>query len=140
MECARVRDALVEEPDGPMDAALRAAVDAHLAGCEDCRRLQRALTRLDASLERHLAAPALDAGFRTRLHARLSRERRHVWADWIPTAVHFASCGAATAACVAYLPNRAGVVIAAAAAITLLGHFLLSAAQSALDAAGDTGY
>jgi len=31
-------------------------------------------------------------------------------------------------------------VIAAAAAITLFSHFLLTAAQSALDAAGDTRY
>jgi len=54
--------------------------------------------------------------------------------------VHFASCGAATAALVAYVPNRAGVVIAAATAVTVFGHFLLTAAQSALDAAGDTGY
>jgi len=49
-------------------------------------------------------------------------------------------CGAATAALVAYVPNRAGFVIAAAAAITIFGHFLLTAAQGALDAAGDTGY
>ncbi|HEV8395240.1 MAG TPA: zf-HC2 domain-containing protein [Vicinamibacterales bacterium] len=140
MECTRVREALLEQPDGPMDAALRGGVDAHLAGCDKCRRLQQALARLDDGLTRRLVPPALDAGFRTRLQARVARERRHVWADWIPAAVHFASCGAATAALVAYVPNRAGVVIAAAVAITLFGHFLLTAAQGALDAAGDTGY
>jgi predicted anti-sigma-YlaC factor YlaD len=140
MECTRVREALLEQPVGPMDAALLGGVDVHLAGCEDCRRLQQALARLDDGLTRRLVPPALDAGFRTRLQARVARERRHVWADWIPAAVHFASCGAATAALVAYVPNRAGVVIAAAVAITLFGHFLLTAAQGALDAAGDTGY
>jgi len=111
-----------------------------LCECEECRRLRPALTRVDDGLARHLRPPVLDAGFRTRLRARMARERRHVWADWIPAAVHFASCGAATAACVAYAPNRAGSVIAAAAAITLFSHFLLTAAQSALDAAGDTRY
>jgi predicted anti-sigma-YlaC factor YlaD len=140
MECTRVREALLEQPDGSMDAALRGGVDAHLAGCDECRRLQQALARLDDGLMRRLVPPALDAGFRTRLQTRVARERRHVWADWIPAAVHFASCGAATAALVAYVPNRAGVVIAAAVAITLFGHFLLTAAQGALDAAGDTGY
>jgi len=140
MDCTRVREALLEQPDGPMDTTLRGGVEAHLAGCEECRRLRQALTRLDDGLTRRLVPPALDAGFRTRLQTRMTRERRHVWADWIPAAVHFASCGAATAALVAYVPNRAGVVIAAAAAMTLFGHFLLTAAQSALDAAGDTGY
>ena len=140
MECARVREALLEQPDRPLDTALRGGVDAHLVGCQDCRRLQQSLTRLDDGLMRHLVPPALSAGFRARLQVRVARERRPVWADWIPAAVHFASCGVATAALVAYVPNRAGVVIAAAAAITLFGHFLLTAAQSALDAAGDTGY
>ena len=140
MECTRVREALVEQPDGSIDIALRGGVDAHLVGCEDCRRFQQALTRLDDGLTRHFAPPTLDASFRTRLQARVAHERRHVWADWIPAAVHFASCGAATAAVVAYAPNRAGVVIAAAVAITFVGHFLLTAAQGVLDAAGDTGY
>ena len=140
MECASVREALLEQPDVPMDTAVRFGVDAHLAGCQECRRLQRALTRLDDGLARHLVPPALNRSFRTRVQARVVRERRRVWADWIPAAIHFASCGAATAALVAYAPNRAGVVIAAAAAITLFGHVLLPAAQSALDAAGDAGY
>ena len=140
MDCARVREALLEMPDWPVDTALRGGVDAHLAGCEECRRLRQALTRLDDGLARHLVPPALDGGFRTRLQARVARERRQMWAEWIPAAVHFASCSAATAVLVAYLPNRAGVVIAAAAAITLFGHFLLTAAQGALDAAGDARY
>ena len=140
MECTWVREVLVEDPDGPIDAALRRRVDAHVAGCEECRRLQQALGRLDAGLAPHLVPPTLDSGFRARLQVRVARDRRRPWADWIPAAVHFASCGAATAACVAYAPNRAGSVIAAAAAITLFSHFLLTAAQSALDAAGDTRY
>ena len=140
MDCARVQEALLDEPDGPMDTVLQAGVAAHLVVCEECQRLRRALTRLDDGLARHLEPAMLDAGFRTRLQARMARERRRMWADWIPAAVHFASCGAATAALVAYVPNRAGFVIAAAAAITIFGHFLLTAAQGALDAAGDTGY
>ena len=140
MDCARVREVLLELPDAPGEASVRRAVDAHMAACPDCRLLHQALMRVDGGLSRHLRAPVLDAGFRERFDARLARQRRHVWADWIPAAIHFASCGAATAVLVAYLPNRAGVVIAAAAAITLFGHFLLTAAQSALDAAGDAGY
>ena len=115
-------------------------VDAHLGGCKECGRFHGALTRLDVGLTQHFVPPMLDAGFRARVRARVARERRRVWADWIPAAVHFASCAAATTALVAYAPNQAAVVIAVAAAITLFGHFLFTAAQNALDGAGDKGY
>jgi len=137
MDCGRVRETLVELQDGPVDGAIWRAVDAHLPACAACRRFQAALMRVDAGLSRHLRAPALEVAFRERLDARLARERRQVWADWLPAAVHFASCGVATVACVAVLPEQASVVVAAAAGITVVSHFLLTTAHSALDAAGD---
>ena len=137
MDCANVRETLVELQDGPVDASLRRAVDAHLPSCAECRRFQAALARVDAGLSQHLRAPALDAAFRARLDVRLATERRRVWADWLPAAVHFASCGGATAVCVAVLPEQAGLVVAAAAGITVVSHFLLTTAHSVLDAAGD---
>jgi hypothetical protein len=50
----------------------------------------------------------LDHGFRGRLGARLTHQPRRVWADWLPAAVHFASCGVAMVVCVAVLPDAAG--------------------------------
>lgn len=137
MSCARVREALLGQPDEPIDAALLRTVTAHIEGCDECLRLSQALERVNDGLAHHFLPPSLDAGFRTRLRARLSSEERPVWPHWIPTAVHFASCGAATVACVAFLPYGAGVVIGVATAVTLLGHFVLASAQGMLDAAGD---
>jgi predicted anti-sigma-YlaC factor YlaD len=137
MDCANVRETLVELQDGPVDPSIRRAVDAHLPACAECRRFQAALARVDAGLSRHLRAPALDLSFRERLDARLAKERRRVWADWLPAVVHFASCGVATAVCVALLPEQAGLVAAAAAGITVVSHFLLTTAQTVLDTAGD---
>ena len=137
MDCASVRETLVELQDGPVESSMRRAMDAHLPACAECRRFQAALARVDAGLSRHLRAPALEVSFRERLDARLAQGRRRVWADWLPAAVHFASCGVATAVCVAVLPEQAGLVVAAAAGITVVSHFLLTTAQSALDAAGD---
>jgi hypothetical protein len=137
MDCANVRETLMEMQDGPVDASIRRAVDAHVPACGECRRFQAALARVDAGLSWHLRAPALDRSFGERLDARLAKERRWVWADWLPAAVHFASCGVATAVCVAALPDQAGLVMVAAAGITVVSHFLLTTAHSALDAAGD---
>ena len=139
MDCATVRETLVELQDGPVNGSVRRAVDAHLPACGECRRFQAALARVDAGLSHHLRAPPLESSFRERLDARLAKERRQVWADWLPAAVHFASCGVATAACVAVLPDQASLVVAAAAGITVVSHFLLTTAHSALDAAGDQG-
>jgi predicted anti-sigma-YlaC factor YlaD len=136
MDCAHVREALLELPEGPADPSLRRAIETHLPGCADCRRLRDALMRVDDGLSRHLRPPALDPAFGARLRGRLVNDRR-VWADWLPGAVHFASCGVATVVCVAVLPDQAGLVVAAAAGITVVSHFLLTTAQSALDAAGE---
>jgi len=137
MNCARVRELLLELPDAAVPSVDRPGVEAHLAACPDCQRLHDTLMRVDRGLSQHLRAPALDAGFRARLNARLALDRRHVWADWLPAAVHFTSCGVATVVCVAMLPDQAGLVMAAAAGITVVSHFLLTTAHSALDAAGD---
>jgi predicted anti-sigma-YlaC factor YlaD len=137
MDCAHIRDALLELPDGPADPSLRRAIDVHLPACAECRRFRDALMRVDRGLAGHLQPPVLGVAFTARLRERLAGDRRPVWADWLPAVVHFASCGMATAVCVAALPDQAGMVMAAAAGITVVSHFLLTTAQNALDAAGD---
>jgi anti-sigma factor RsiW len=137
MDCARIREVLLELPDGPVDPSVRRSVEAHLPACAECRRLRDALLRVDAGLSQHLRPPVLGPAFGERLRERIVHEPVRVWADWLPAAVHFASCGVATAVCVAVLPDKAGLVVAAAAGITVVSHFLLTTAQSALDAAGD---
>jgi predicted anti-sigma-YlaC factor YlaD len=138
MDCAQIRDALLEElPDEPVAAPLRRSIEAHAADCADCRRLRDALTLMDDGLSRHFRPPVLDRGFRDRLDARLTDRPGRLWEDWLPAAVHFASCGVATIVCVAVLPDAAILIVAAAAGITLVSHFLLTTAHSALDAAGD---
>jgi predicted anti-sigma-YlaC factor YlaD len=137
MECARIREALLEGPERAADSSLQWAIEMHLPACAECRRLSDALTRMDEGLSSHLRPAVLHPAFGARLRERLVHERHHVWAAWLPAAVHFASCGVATAGCVALLPDQAGLVAAAAAGITVVSHFLLTTAQDALDAAGD---
>ena len=140
MECKEVRELLLELPDEAVTASGRPGVDAHLAACVDCQRLHDALMRVDQGLSRHLRPPVLDPAFRARFDARAARDRQRVWVDWLPAAVHFASCGVATAICVAVLPDYTRFVVGAAAGITVVSHFLLTTAHRVLDEAGDTGY
>jgi predicted anti-sigma-YlaC factor YlaD len=52
MDCDRCREAMSAALDGEADAAERAAVEAHLAGCPDCRAWQRSLADLTAMTRR----------------------------------------------------------------------------------------
>ena len=141
MECTRVREEILESfesPRPPSPAVVREAIDAHVAGCPDCARFLEVQHRLDRGLSRYLAAPELTAQFRTQLREQMQRAPRPIWSDWLPAAVHFASCGVATAACVALLPFSPITVVAAAAGVTLVSHFLLITAQAVFDAVGDS--
>ncbi len=52
MDCDRCREAMSAALDGEADAAERAAIDAHLAGCPDCRAWQRDAAGLTAITRR----------------------------------------------------------------------------------------
>jgi predicted anti-sigma-YlaC factor YlaD len=52
MDCDRCREAMSAALDGEADAAERAAVEAHLAGCPDCRAWQHSLADLTAVTRR----------------------------------------------------------------------------------------
>jgi anti-sigma factor RsiW len=73
MEHARVRELLNDHGAERLDAATRAEVDAHLAGCAACRReldVETALTgALARGLPRHAPPPAFKAALRERLAA-----------------------------------------------------------------------
>lgn len=94
-ECANseIRDALPDLLHGRLDAAARAQVEAHLAGCEDCRHEFRLLQ----SLRKAAPQPAVDVG---RIVAALPAPHRrsawtaHVWQ--IAAAVVFVAVGGST--------------------------------------------
>jgi predicted anti-sigma-YlaC factor YlaD len=54
--CAKARRAIQEGLDGPVEAAARAAVDEHVAGCEACREYRDGMVALSDALR---AAPEL---------------------------------------------------------------------------------
>jgi anti-sigma factor RsiW len=78
MECQKIQEQLSAWLDGELAEATGAAMEAHLAGCEACRREWLSLTALDAALG-NLTAPA-PTGLAEKVLLRVRRpRRRQVW-------------------------------------------------------------
>jgi hypothetical protein len=52
LECRRIEELLSDHVEGTLDAVLRAEVDVHLAGCEECRSLRESLVDVLDVLQR----------------------------------------------------------------------------------------
>ena len=70
-----VQDDLTALADGALPPERRAAVEAHLAGCAECRRRRAALGSALAALASAPPPPEPRPGFEQRFYARLARER-----------------------------------------------------------------
>ena len=73
MNCRKARRAM-DDPGNSRTADLAA----HLAGCDDCRRLREALDETGSMLRSRHAGVLPDAAFATRVRARLRREPAQV--------------------------------------------------------------
>ncbi|HVR00667.1 MAG TPA: zf-HC2 domain-containing protein [Polyangia bacterium] len=72
MDCARAKDLLGDSRAGRLDGATPAALEAHLAGCADCRRAAAVERALDAALAERLPRHRASADFERRLRDRLA--------------------------------------------------------------------
>lgn len=66
-----VEDRLIALAAGDLEAAERAAVEAHLAGCAECRRAQADYARIAAAVARAAAPPVQWGAYRVELRAKL---------------------------------------------------------------------
>jgi hypothetical protein len=137
MECDRAQAAILESLADPPSGDEQAEIEAHLAGCQSCAAFARAQRDLDRQLSVRLSPPPLRVGFRAAVRERARHEARTFWPDLLPDALHFAGCGVGTVLALIWLPLSAPVVLACAAAGTLLTHVVLTAAHESLDAAED---
>lgn len=72
--CERFGAELSARLDGELSGPARDALDAHLAGCADCRSGLQTLGQLDAAI-RAIPRPAPSPQFEARFRARLARSR-----------------------------------------------------------------
>ena len=135
MDCQRAQHEILESLIESRPADVQALVEAHVAGCAACAGFASKQQALDRALASRLVAPSVSPHFRATVRERARHEARVFWTDLLPDAVHFASCGVVTLLAIVVLPVSAPVVLAIAAAGTLLAHAVLTAAHDSLDAA-----
>ena len=103
MSMIHVEERLVSYLRGELEAAERAAIEAHLAACPVCRQALADFQRLAADLAR-LPAPAVHWGaYRADLRNKLERRERPRRSRWIWLPVPAAALAAGLAALFLYL-------------------------------------
>jgi len=135
MNCHDVRAGILESVDEDPSTPSRIELDAHLAGCSDCREFAAKQQALDAQLSALLESPQLGPGFRAKLRRRIRRDAVRLWPATLPEIVHVASCGAATIACAVLLPFDAVMTLFGGAGVTILSLFVLTAVRDVFERA-----
>ncbi len=86
MKCQECEELLHPYLDGELDATQRAAVDAHMTGCKDCRQALEHLQMLRRALQmpelHYSASETLRHRLKTQLREADARERRPKWPQW----------------------------------------------------------
>src|SRR5947208_12761088 len=134
MDCRKAQEEILEaiESDRP------AQIDAHVAACPACAAFAAHQKALDAKLSAALPPPELSPAFRANLRKRIREETVHAWPEWLPDALHFASCGVATLLCALLLPFDASSIFGAGAAVTLMTYVVLTAFRIFFEDAEDS--
>lgn len=139
MHCHEAQKLVLESLDSAVLAAIDPDLASHLAACSECRSFAAAQKALDLRLAASMPAPALPRAFRAELRRRIGRGPTRAWPEWLPDAVHFASCGAATLVCALTLPYSGATTLAIGGAITAATWFLRVFYQGSMEAIGELG-
>jgi hypothetical protein len=105
MNCEEAQDRILEGLDA----------SEHVHACASCSEL----ATLHEGLARAFKAPRLSSDFRSRLHLKVSLEKKQARWDWLPDVATFAAGGVATALCTLLVPLPAELLIAGGTALTL---------------------
>jgi anti-sigma factor RsiW len=134
MDCADVREQILESFDEAAPAALPTAIEAHVRECSRCAAFAASMRGLDARLGAALVQPPMSPSFRTTLQARIGRERNSSRLDALPEILHLGSCAAVTVLAAALLPFDVPVTLAAGTAATSLSFVALFTVRTLFEA------
>lgn len=132
MDCKTARYLLdFARPQGnDLDAADRAALNAHLAICSECDSLARAERQLDEHIGKAIRDVPVPAGLKDRLLTRLRRQRDEWWMEGLKRTARYAAVAAALVLIVwgvfLYKINNPPTLSADKLENELLGTFVLS--------------
>ena len=139
MDCHQAQELVLESLDATARTGTNPQLAPHLAACSGCRSFAAVQKALDLRLAASIPAPALPQAFRSELRRRIGRDPLRAWPEWLPDAVHFGSCGAATLVCALALPYPGVTTLAIGGAVTGATWFLRAFYQGSLEEAGELG-
>jgi hypothetical protein len=133
MDCRETQERLLESFEGALSPLERGQLERHISECAECAQFATLQSQLDLRLHEEIVAPQLSPGFRAGLQARIARERREPWPDWLPDVAHLAGSGVAVGLCVLLLPLPASVVLGTGVLLAFLTYSLQTLLVSALE-------
>ena len=133
MDCREIQESLLGSFEGTLSPLETSQLDRHLAECPECRRFAVLQSQLDLRLREEIAAPQLSSRFRAGLMARIARQRREPWPDWLPDVAHLAGSGVAIGLCTLLLPLPVPVVLGTGVVVAFLTYALQTLLVSALE-------
>jgi predicted anti-sigma-YlaC factor YlaD len=139
MDCHEAQELVLESLDAAVPAGTNPELVSHLAACSECRSFAEMQQALDLRLTASMPAPALPHAFRSELRRRIGRDPMRAWPEWLPDAVHFASCGAATLVCALALPYPGATTLAIGGAVTGATWLLRAFYQGSLEEVEELG-
>lgn len=133
MDCHDAQERLLESFEGALSPQEKGQLERHLSECAECARFAVLQSQLDLRLHEEIAAPQLSSGFQARLQARIARQRREPWPDWLPDVAHLAGSAVAIGSCIFLLPLPVPVVLGTGILVALLTYSLQTLLVSALE-------
>lgn len=133
MDCREIQESLLDSLEGTLSPLEKSQLARHLAECPECAQFAVLQSELDLRLREEFAAPQLSSGFRAGLLARIARQGREPWPDWLPDVAHLAGSGVAIGLCALLLPLPVPVVLGTGVLVAFLTYSLQALLVSALD-------
>jgi hypothetical protein len=133
MDCLGTQERLLESFEGLLAPLEKRQLEEHISQCPECAQFAVLQSHLDLRLCEGISPPQLSSGFRAGLQARIAREQRERWPDWLPDVAFLAGSGLAIASCAVLLPLPVPFVLETGVIVTFLAYSLQTLLVSALE-------
>ncbi len=137
MNCHETQERLLESFEGALSPLEKGQLERHLSECAECAQFAVLQSQLDLRLRERIAAPQLSSGFRAGLQARIARQPREPWPDWLPDVAHLIGSAVAIGSCALLLPVPVPVVLGTGIMVAFLTYSLQTLLVSALEQKAD---
>lgn len=133
MNCREMQEKVLESSEHALSPLESNQLDGHLSQCAECTRFAVLQNQLDLRLHDGIPTPRLSPGFRMGLQARIARERRESWPDWLPDVAHLAGAGVAIGVCALLLPLPTPAMLETGALVAFVTYSLQTLVVSILE-------